>query len=105
MQMDRFSSQTMHYPGPVVGALPDPLFSANLAVPDSAIVGIPQQPLKTEIDESPTLEETVKIIAQLKSGNAAGIDGIHRAEIYKLFELSAAGSKANHCRISAVLSS
>ena len=58
------------------------LFSASRTVQDTAILHIPQQTVKPELDELPTLEETTKAIKQLKSGKAAGGDGIP-AEIWK----------------------
>ena len=58
------------------------LFSANRTVQDTAILHIPQQTVKPELDELPTLEETTKAIKQLKSGKAAIGDGIP-AEIWK----------------------
>ena len=50
--------------------------STDRTVNDSAIQQIPQQPVKEEMDEAPTLEEVIKAIEHLKSGKAAGIDGI-----------------------------
>lgn len=44
-------------------------------VQDAAPLRIPEKPVKTELDEIPTLEETIKAIHQLKGGKAAGIDG------------------------------
>ena len=58
------------------------LFSADRTVNDSAIQQIPQQPVKTELDKAPTLQEVIKAIEQLKSGKAAGVDGIP-PEIWK----------------------
>jgi len=71
------------------------LFSAFRTVNDSAIQQIPQQPVKEEMDEVLTLEEIIKATEQLKSGKAAGVDGIppeiwkHRGETLhsKLHEL------------------
>ena len=42
-------------------------------VQDTAIQHIPQQSIKPELDELPTLDETTKAIKQLKSGKAAGL--------------------------------
>jgi len=58
------------------------LFSATRTVQDTAILRIPQQPEKAELDELPNLEEISNAIKQLKSGKAAGGDGIP-AEIWK----------------------
>ncbi|RVE61997.1 hypothetical protein OJAV_G00176660 [Oryzias javanicus] len=58
------------------------LFSADRSVDSASILHIPQQPVKSELDEPPTLEETTKATQQLKSGKAAGIDGIP-PEIWK----------------------
>ncbi|XP_069790481.1 uncharacterized protein [Narcine bancroftii] len=52
------------------------LFSANRSVQDSALLQLPQQPLRLELDEVLTLDETYKAIEQLKSGKAADMDGI-----------------------------
>ncbi|XP_063598691.1 uncharacterized protein LOC134775161 [Penaeus indicus] len=43
------------------------LFSANCTVQNSAILRIPQQSVKSDLDELPTLKKTVKAIKQLKS--------------------------------------
>ena len=84
------------------------LFSANRTVQDTAILHIPQQTVKPELDELPTLEETTKATKQLKSGKAAGGDGIP-AEIWnmavKLFTVnsmnsfSAVGSRESYHKI------
>ena len=58
------------------------LFSADRSVDESAIQQIPQQPVKEELDEAPTLEEVIKATSQLKCGKAAGVDGIP-PEIWK----------------------
>ena len=58
------------------------LFSADRSVNESAIQQIPQQPVKEELDEAPTLEEVIKATSQLKCGKAAGVDGIP-PEIWK----------------------
>jgi hypothetical protein len=47
------------------------------------LLRIPQLPVKEELDEVPSIEEVVKAIEQLKTGKAAGIDGIP-PEIWKL---------------------
>lgn len=52
------------------------LFSTDRTVQDAALLNIPQEQVQMELDEIPTLEETTKAIEQLKSGKAAGIDGI-----------------------------
>lgn len=52
------------------------LFNASRSVQEPAIDRIPQQPVKTELDVAPTLQETEEAIEQLKSGKAAGVDGI-----------------------------
>lgn len=52
------------------------LFSTDRTVQDAALLNIPQKPVQMELDEIPTLEETTKAIEPLKSGKAAGIDGI-----------------------------
>ena len=58
------------------------LFGADRKVQVSLILRIPQQPVKTEMDEVPTLVEITKAIDQLKSGMMAGVDGIP-SEIWK----------------------
>ena len=58
------------------------LFSAERVMNDQCISRIPQLPVKSDLDEEPTLEETIKAIHQLKSGKAAGGDGIP-AEVWK----------------------
>ena len=58
------------------------LFSASRTVQESAILRIPQEPTKPELDLPPTLDETIKAIEKLKNGKAAGGDGIP-AEIWK----------------------
>ena len=58
------------------------LFSADRVVQDSSVLRIPQQPVKVELDELPSMEEITKAIEQLKSGKAAGVDGIP-PEIWK----------------------
>ena len=52
------------------------LFNANRTVEDSVILRIPQQPVKAELDNPPSFEETTKAIKQIKCGKAAGVDGI-----------------------------
>ncbi len=59
------------------------LFSADRVVQDSAILLIPQQPVKVELDNPPSMRELTKAIKQLKSGKAAGVDGIP-PEIWKI---------------------
>ena len=58
------------------------LFSVNRTVQDAAILRISQQPVKMELDELPTIDEITKLIEQLKSGKAVGVDGIP-PEIWK----------------------
>ncbi|KAL0156964.1 hypothetical protein M9458_048210 [Cirrhinus mrigala] len=58
------------------------LFSAERTVQEAAILQIPHLPVKVKLDEPPTIAETLKAIQQLKSGKAAGIDGIP-PEIWK----------------------
>ena len=58
------------------------LFSTVRTVNDSTIQQIPQQPVKEEMDKAPTLEEIIKATEQLKSGKAAGVNGIP-PEIWK----------------------
>ncbi|XP_069752263.1 uncharacterized protein [Narcine bancroftii] len=65
-----------------------PLFSANRSVQDFALL----QPLRLELDEVLTLDETYKAIEQLKSGKAAGMDGIP-PEVWK------AGGKTLHAKL------
>ena len=52
------------------------LFSADRVVQDSALLRIPQLPVKVELDELPSMQELIKAIKQMKSGKAAGVDGI-----------------------------
>ena len=52
------------------------LFNANRTVEDSVILRIPQQPVKAELDNPPSFEETTKAIKQIKCGKAAGVDEI-----------------------------
>ena len=52
------------------------LFSADRVVQDSALLRIAQLPVKVELDELPSLQELIKPIEQMKSGKAAGVDGI-----------------------------
>ncbi|GFS15620.1 transposon TX1 uncharacterized 149 kDa protein [Elysia marginata] len=58
------------------------LFSTDRSIQDAALHRIPHLPLIEELDDPPTLEETITAIGQLKSHNAAGIDGIP-PEIWK----------------------
>ncbi|GFS07644.1 craniofacial development protein 2 [Elysia marginata] len=58
------------------------LFSTDRSVQDAALHRIPHLPLIEELDDPPTLEETITAIGQLKSHKAAGIDGIP-PEIWK----------------------
>ncbi|XP_071477582.1 craniofacial development protein 2-like [Diadema antillarum] len=84
------------------------LFSANRIVQESALLQIPQQLFKPELDEFPTLEGTLKAIEQMKIGKAAGVDGIP-PEVWKAggkaldtsFTSSSrfAGTKANYLQI------
>ena len=59
------------------------LFSTDRVVHDSAVLRIPQQPVKAELDELPSMLEVTKAIEQLKCGKAAGVDGIP-PEIWKV---------------------
>ena len=52
------------------------LFSADRVVQDSALLRIPQLPVKVELDELPSMEELIKAIEQMNSGKAAGVDEI-----------------------------
>ena len=52
------------------------LFSADRVVQDSVLLRIPQLSVKVELDELPSTQELVKAIEQIKSGKAAGVDGI-----------------------------
>ena len=52
------------------------LFSADRVVQDSAVLHIPQQPVKKDLDEILSMEELTKAIEQLKCGKAAGADVI-----------------------------
>ncbi|GFN92963.1 hypothetical protein PoB_001946900 [Plakobranchus ocellatus] len=58
------------------------LFSDNRTVQDTAMDRIPQLPLRDELDEIPSLEETIEAISQFKSRKAAGVDSIP-PEIWK----------------------
>ena len=68
------------------------LFGADRTVQEEAMLRIPQQPPKPELDEVPTRMEVTKATAQLKAGKAAGIDGIP-PEIWKL------GGSALHTKL------
>ena len=68
------------------------LFNANRTVEDSVILRIPQQPVKAELDNPPSFEETTKAIKQIKCGKAAGVDGIP-PEAWKH------GDPALHCKL------
>ena len=52
------------------------LFSADRVVQDSALLRIPQLPVKVELDKLPSMQELIKAIEQMNSGKAAGVDGI-----------------------------
>ena len=52
------------------------LFSADHVIQDLAVLCIPQQPFKAELDQLPSMKEITKAIEQLKSSRAAGVDGI-----------------------------
>nr|XP_054774768.1 uncharacterized protein LOC129282940 [Lytechinus pictus] len=58
------------------------LFGADRVVQDSATLRIPQLSVKEELDVPPSLQELTKAIEQMKSGKAAGVDGIP-PEIWK----------------------
>ena len=84
------------------------LFSADRTVHDAAILCIPQQPVKAELDEIPSLEEITKAVQQLKCGKAAGVDGIHGGHSLHSNSMicsHAVGSKANFHKISVMQSS
>ena len=51
------------------------LFNACHTIQQSVIDRISQQPVNTELDMTPTPQEALKAIEQLKNGKAAGIDG------------------------------
>ncbi len=52
------------------------LFNASRSVQEPAIDRILQQPVITELDVAPSLQETEEAIKQLKSGKAARVDTI-----------------------------
>ena len=52
------------------------LFRADHVIQDPAVLRIPLQPFKAELDELPSEKEITKAIEQLKSGKAAGVDRI-----------------------------
>ena len=52
------------------------LFSDDRVVQDSALLRIPQLPVKVELDKLPSMQELIKAIEQMKSGKAAGVEGI-----------------------------
>lgn len=52
------------------------LFAANHTAQESAIQNILQQMVKSELDNCPILNKTVKAISQMKSGKVAGVVGI-----------------------------
>ena len=58
------------------------LLNTNRTVQEAALTEIKQRPVKAELDEPPDLQDIEKAIDQLKSGKAAGIDGIP-PEIWK----------------------
>ena len=58
------------------------LFNTSRTVQEVALTEIKQRPVKAELDEPPDLQDIEKAIDQLKSGKAAGIDGIP-PEIWK----------------------
>ena len=68
------------------------LFNANRTDEDPVILRIPQQPVKAELDNPPSFEETTKAIKQIKCGKAAGVDGI-QPEAWKH------GGPALHCKL------
>ena len=49
------------------------LFNADSVVQDPAVLCIPQQPFKAELDELPSMKEITKAIEQLRSGKALGV--------------------------------
>ena len=52
------------------------LFSADHVIQDPAILHIPQQPFKAELDELPPMKEIAKAIEHLRSGKEADVNGI-----------------------------
>ena len=52
------------------------LFSADCVVQDSAVLRIPKQPFKAELDEVLSVKEITKAIEKLRSGKAAEVDRI-----------------------------
>ena len=52
------------------------LFSADCAIQDPAVLRIPQQPFKAELDELPSMKEITKAIEYLRSGKAVGVNRI-----------------------------
>ena len=52
------------------------LFGADWVIQDPVVLHIPQWSFKEEMDELPSVKEITKAIKQLKSGRAAGVDGI-----------------------------
>ena len=52
------------------------LFGADHVAQDPAVLQIPQQPFKTELDELSSVKEIIKAIEQLRSGRVVGVDGI-----------------------------
>ena len=57
-------------------------FSADRVLQDPAVLRIPQQPFKAELDEVPFMKEITKAIEHLRSDKAVGVDGIP-AELWK----------------------
>ncbi|XP_051627116.1 uncharacterized protein LOC127462510 [Manacus candei] len=63
------------------------LFRTDRVVQDSAIQSITQQPVKYELDTTPSFGETLKAIQQVKIGKAVGVDGIP-PEVWKHGDLA-----------------
>ena len=71
-------------------------FSADRVVQDPAVLYIPQQLFKAKFDKLPTVKENSKAIEHLRSGKAAGVDGIS-------LELRKEGGPALHSKLHALL--
>lgn len=66
--------------------------STNCIVQGEVILSIPQKPVKMELNAIPSLVETIKAIKQLKSSEAAGVDGIPP-------EIRKHGGRARHTKL------
>lgn len=58
------------------------LFGTNRTVQETAMLHMPQLPVKEDLDEVPSIKEVNRAIQQLRSGKAAGMDEIP-PEIWK----------------------